>query len=279
MKKWNLIIDVARCHDCNNCFLADKDEFVDNEWLPTAVAQPRHGHRWMNIGRKERGQYPIVQVAYLPLPCQHCAEARCLADAPAGTIYRRRDGLVIIDPEKAKGHPEIVDTCPYGAIYWNEEAQVPQKCTGCAHLIDEGWTETRCSQVCPTNAIKLFLADDAEMAAKAATEGLEAYKSELGTSPRVYYRNLYKWTKAFLAASVVYKDTDECAEGAKATASQAGRSVAEALSNNYGDFVLDNLEPGASYTLTVEAPGYRPLSTDVTLDASLTLGRLSLEKA
>ena len=24
---WGLIIDVARCHDCNNCFLACKDEF------------------------------------------------------------------------------------------------------------------------------------------------------------------------------------------------------------------------------------------------------------
>ena len=118
-----------------------------------------------NIDRKERGQYPIVQVAYLPQPCMHCTEAPCLRDSPAGTIYRADNGLVIIDPVKAKGHPEIVETCPYGVIYWNEEAQVPQKCTGCAHLIAEGWTETRCSQVCPTGAITLVLADDAEMAA------------------------------------------------------------------------------------------------------------------
>src|SRR5512139_4131786 len=279
MKRWNLIIDVARCHDCNNCFLADKDEFGDNEGLPSAIAQPRHGHRWMNIERKERGQYPIVQVAYLPLPCQHCAEAPCLANSPAGTVYRRPDGLVIIDPQKAKGHQEIVDTCPYGAIYWNEEAQVAQKCTGCAHLIDEGWTVTRCSQVCPTDAIQLFLADDAEMAAKTAADGLAAYKSELATSPRVYYRNLYKWTKAFVAASVVYGDTDECADVATATVSQASRTVATAVTNNYGDFVVDKLEPCGSYILTVEAPGYRPLTTEVTLEASLTLGRLVLEKA
>jgi Fe-S-cluster-containing dehydrogenase component len=30
MKKWHLIIDLARCHDCNDCFLADKDVFVGN---------------------------------------------------------------------------------------------------------------------------------------------------------------------------------------------------------------------------------------------------------
>jgi Fe-S-cluster-containing dehydrogenase component len=279
MKKWNLVIDVARCHDCNDCFLADKDEFVDNEWPPTATAQPRHGHRWMNIERKERGQYPIVQVAYLPMPCQHCTDAPCMKASPEGTIYRRPDGLVIIDPLKAKGHPEILDTCPYGAIYWNEEAGVAQKCTGCAHLMDEGWTETRCSQVCPTDAIKLFLAEDAQMAEKAQAEGLQAYQPELGTSPRVYYKNLYRWEKAFLAASVIYKDTDECAEGVKASVAAAGQTVAEGLTNNYGDFVVDELEPGAAYTLTLSAPGYEPLTQEVTLEASLNLGQLFLEKA
>ena len=61
MKNWNLVIDVARCHDCNDCFLADKDEFVGNDFPPYSAAQPWHGHRWMNIKRKERGQYPLVQ--------------------------------------------------------------------------------------------------------------------------------------------------------------------------------------------------------------------------
>jgi Fe-S-cluster-containing hydrogenase component 2 len=218
-------------------------------------------------------------VAYLPLPCQHCQEAPSLAASPAGTVYRRDDGLVIIDPVKAKGHREIVDTCPYGVIYWNEEAGVPQKCTGCAHLLDEGWTETRCSQVCPTEAIKLVLADDAEMASKAQAEGLQAYKAELGSKPRVYYKNLHLWTKAFLAASVVYKDTDECAEGVRATVTAAGTAAGQALTNNYGDFVVDKLRPGQVYTLTLEAAGYQPLTTDVTLEASRNLGQLFLEKA
>ena len=44
MKKWNMIIDVAKCHDCNNCFLACKDEHVENDWPPysagPALARP-----------------------------------------------------------------------------------------------------------------------------------------------------------------------------------------------------------------------------------------------
>ena len=64
MKTWHMVIDVARCHDCNDCFLADRDEFVDNDFPPTAVSQPAHGHRWLDIKRREGGQFPIVRVSY-----------------------------------------------------------------------------------------------------------------------------------------------------------------------------------------------------------------------
>ena len=277
MKSWHLIIDVARCHDCNDCFLADKDEFVDNEFPPYSAAQPWHGHRWMNIKRKERGQYPMVQTAYLPTPCMHCDEAPCLtAD---GAVYKRDDGLVIIDPAKAAGRKEIVASCPYGVICWNDEKQLAQKCTGCAHLIDEGWQDTRCSQVCPTGAIRLVLAEEDEMARLRAAEGLETFRPELSSRPRVYYKNLHRWTKAFVAGTVVAGDTDECAEGVTATVTRDGRTVGEATTNNYGDFVVDGLEPGGRYSVTVQAAGYRTATLPVTLDASLTLATVFLEKA
>jgi Fe-S-cluster-containing dehydrogenase component len=273
-----MIVDVALCIDCNNCFLADKDEFTGNDFPPYSVGQPWEGHRWMNIGRKERGQYPLVQVAYLPLPCLHCDDAPCMKDSPPGTVYKREDGLVIIDPVAAKGHPEIVESCPYEVIYWNEEAQVAQKCTGCAHLIDEGWEDTRCSQVCPGGALTLVLADEEGMQERVAAEGLEVLRPELGARPRVYYRNLYRWTKAFICGTAVYADTDECAEGAKATVTAGGVVVAESFSNNYGDFVVDRLEPGATeYELVLEAAGCRPVRKTVTLETSVNLGVLLLE--
>ena len=277
-KKWNMVIDVARCMDCNDCFLADKDEFTGNDFPPYSVAQPWSGHRWMNIMRTERGQYPLVQVAYRPTPCLQCDDAPCIKGSPVGTVYKRDDGIVIIDPEKAKGHPEIVATCPYDVIYWNEEAQVAQKCTGCAHLLDDGWTDTRCSQVCPAEAIKLVLADDAEMAAAVAAEGLEVLKPELGAKPRVYYKNLYLFAKAFIAGNVVFGDTDECAEGAKAVVRTGDTAVGEATASNYGDFYVDKLEPGEEYTVTVESPEYAAFSSTVTLDKSLNLGTVKLEK-
>lgn len=277
MKKWNLIIDVARCHDCNDCFLADKDEFVCNDFPPYSVAQPWTGHRWMNIERKEKGQHPIVQVAYLPTPCMHCDNAPCLtAD---GAVYKREDGLVIIDPVKAVGRDDIVDTCPYGAIYWNDEAKVPQKCTGCVHLLEEGWTETRCSQVCPTGAITLLRAEDSEIEALVATEELRVLRDELGTRPRVYYKNLHRWDKEFVSGSVAFADTDECAEGARVLVTRGGRPIAEGAVNNYGEFVVERLEPGGGYDIVIESPGYETYATSVVLGQSLNLGLIMLERA
>lgn len=275
MNKWNVVVDVALCHDCNNCFLSCKDEYVENEFKRYSAAQPWSGQRWMNIHRKERGQHPMVQVAYLPLLCQHCDNAPCLTDD--GAVYKRKDGLVIIDPDKAKGRMEIVGSCPYDVIYWNEELNLPQKCTGCAHLIDDGWEETRCTQVCPTGALKLVLVEDEEMAAMAKEQGLEAYKPELGAAPRVWHKNLHRWTKAFVGGTVAYKDTDECAEGAVVILWSQGEKLAETATNNYGDFIFDKLEPG-SYDLNINAGGYKPLSQKVDVKESISLGVLFLKK-
>ena len=100
MEKWNLIIDVAKCEGCNNCFLSCKDEHVDNDFLPYSVAQPRHGHRWIDIIIKERGQYPDIDVANLPVTCMHCDNAPCIKKAGDGAIYKMSNGIVIIDPVK-----------------------------------------------------------------------------------------------------------------------------------------------------------------------------------
>ncbi len=216
MKKWFKVIDVNRCHDCNNCFMADKDEFVDNDWPGYAAPQPRHGQRWVDILRRERGQYARNDVAYLPVPCQHCQNPPCVtAD---GAVYAREDGIVIIDPVKAKGKPEIVDTCPYGAIFWNEELQLAQKCIFCAHLLDDPtWKPhtTRCAHACPTDAMKTYFVEPAEMDKMIAAEDLMAYKAELGTKPSTLYKNLYKFTKNFITAGVLVDG--DCFEGADVT--------------------------------------------------------------
>ena len=116
------------------------------------------------------------------------------------------------------------------------------------------------------------------MDAKAQAEGLETYQAQLASKPHVYYQNLYKWTKAFLAASVVYKDTDECAEGAKVTVYASGAKAGEGVVNNYSEFLVDQLDPDKEYLVSVAAPGYEAYSAAVRVGKSLNLGTILLER-
>ena len=277
MKKWNMIIDVAKCHDCNNCFLACKDEYIENDWPPYSVAQPWHGHRWMNIMRKERGQYPLVDVAYLPTPCMHCDNAPCIKAAKKGAVSKRKDGIVIIDPKKAKGQKDLVDACPYGAIWWNADKAVPQKCTLCVHLLKDGWEKPRCVQACPTGALEVVYAEDAEMLKIRKAENLEVLKPELKTKSRVFYKNLYCYDKCFIAGNVALQDKDECADGARVTLRKGAKELGTVETNNYGDFKVDNLEEkSGKYNLEINYPGYGTRKVSVDLKDSINLGTIFL---
>ena len=278
MSKWNLIIDVAECTNCNLCTLATMDEYVGNDWPGYAAAMPRHGHRWINILQNERGQAPMIDIAYVPTLCNHCDDAPCIKAAKDGAIAKRDDGIVLIDPVKAKGQRQLVDACPYGHIWWNEELNLPQAWPFDAHLIDQGWQQTRGAQACPTGAMKAIKADDAEMARMAREQGLETMRPELGTRPRVYYRNLWRYSTCFIGGSVSAEQGGvvDCIEGAKVRLVKDGRAVAETTSDNYGDFKFDRLDGNSgAYTVEVEAGGRKTI-VETKLGASVNLGEIRL---
>jgi Fe-S-cluster-containing dehydrogenase component len=172
MTRYGMVIDITKCTGCYNCFLTCRDEFAGNAYPGYAEAQPMSGQNWMRLIEKERGQYPKVKVAYTPVTCMQCEDANCIKMAQNKAVYRRPDGIVMIDPEKAKGQKQIVSACPYRAIEWNEEKQVPQKCIMCAHLLDKGEKVPRCVENCPTGALVFGDLDDSSSeAAKLIASG------------------------------------------------------------------------------------------------------------
>jgi Fe-S-cluster-containing dehydrogenase component len=277
--KWNLIVDVARCDNCRVCFLAVKDEYIGNDFPGYSAAQPAQGHNWLDIERKERGVYPLVEAHFMPVMCNHCDDAPCMKAATNGAVRKRDDGIVIIDPEKAKGQKQIVAACPYGAIHWNEERQIPQAWTFDAHLLDQGWTRTRGEQACPTRVFRTIKVEDEEMQRIRAEEGLEVLQPELGTRPRVYYRNLHLMTQCFVGGTVVMERSgvEECAAGVGVVLSQDGREVGRASTDAFGEFKIDRLKPNSgSYRLEAAgAAGRCVLQFDLGAD-SRYLGVLKL---
>ena len=274
MSKWNLIIDIENCTNCNMCVLACQDEHVDNSFPGYAEEMPKHGARWIEIMRKERGQAPMIDVAYMPVMCQHCDDAPCIKAAENDAVSKRSDGIVIIDPVKAKGQKQLVESCPYNAIWWNEDLQIPQHWIFDAHLLDDGWKQPRAASVCATEAIVSKKVTDAEMAKIVAEEGLEVLHPEYGTKPRVYYKNMYRYNKCFIGGSVAAeKDgTSDCIEGAHVKLIQNNDVIAEANTDVFGDFKFDKLnEKSGSYKVEISVEGYAVKFVDVELIESVTL--------
>jgi len=199
--------------------------------------------------------------------------------AENNAVVKRADGIVIIDPDKAKGQKHLVDACPYGAIWWNEEENVPQAWIFDAHLLDRGWKEPRCVQACPTGALRSLMVEDVEMKQVVEQEGLEVLKPELGTNPRVYYKNINRFSKCFIGGTIAAEvnGVDECLEKAIVTLNLDGHKLAESWSDPYGDFKFDDIAPGSgTYKIEISHPDHPSTSVEAELGESVYLGVIKL---
>ena len=110
-------------------------------------------------------------------------------------------------------------------------------------------------------------------------EELEVLKPELGTKPRIYYKNLHLMTECFVGGSVVTQadGIEECAEGAEVILSQEGNEVTRATTDTFGEFKIDKLEPNSGeYELEVtDSSGSLSMKFDLGSD-SVYLGTILL---
>lgn len=245
------LIDIARCSGCHNCQIACKDEHCGTSWLPYAAMQPDTGQFWGKIEETVHGSVPKVNITYQFNLCGHCDTCPLLTMAP-DCVSRREDGLVIIDPEKAQGRRDLVEACPLHMVFWNEELELAQKCTGCAHLLDNGWDVPRCVDVCATEAIRFVDAHEA------ADEIAHAVPSCEGSN--VYYLNI---PKRWVAGEVYDEEADEVIIGATITIKGDDGVVLKTETDDFGDFWFKQVE-AQHYDVWFEKEGYltRILDTD-----------------
>jgi Fe-S-cluster-containing dehydrogenase component len=276
MARFGMVININKCTGCYNCFLTCRDEHAGNDYPGYAAPQPMSGMNWMKLIERERGQYPKVKIAYTPVTCMHCDNAACIKAAQNKAVYKRADGIVIIDPVKAKGQKQIVNACPYRVIEWNEELELPQKCTLCAHMLDKGEKVPRCVESCPTGALVFGDLDDpkSEISKLLKSSKAESLHPEYGLKEKVSYLNL---PKKFIAGTVVYGDIDECATGITVSLSGDGE-VRKVKTNGFGDFEFEGLPDNTAYTVKVEVPGYKARSVKATTQKDTYMGEIVLRK-
>jgi len=275
MGKKQFLIDVDKCSGCSLCVIACKDEHVGSSYAPWTKPQPDTGHFWIGVQPVERGKIPRVRMSYLPMMCQHCANAPCIKACPEDAIKTRDDGLVWIDPETCTACGLCEEACPYDVIYMNAELGVAQKCTGCAHRVDEG-SLPRCVEICPHDAI--VFADEADGIFSKTEQGRapEVYHPEYQAQPRVLWQGL---PKPWIAGTVIDKVGDEVISDAAITAVDLFEDGSvTVLSDAFGDFWIKGLAQDRKYKLQIRKNGYKDFRAIVTTDGVQDMGTVCLKR-
>ncbi len=85
-KQYGLVFDLRRCTGCLTCVIACKDENNLDA-----------GYSWMKVVTEITGKYPRPMMYWRPITCMHCQNPPCLGACPQQAIYRRQDGIVLIE--------------------------------------------------------------------------------------------------------------------------------------------------------------------------------------
>jgi Fe-S-cluster-containing dehydrogenase component len=195
MARYGIVVKADRCTGCMTCVVGCKQE---NLTLPTVW--------WMRILKLEDPYFD--HIFYLPHTCMHCDDPPCVPACPEHAIFKRPDGIVLIDHEKCKGHGDCVKACPYGVIslnpeydYFTEETiplekmthayqtHLPHKaskCTLCIHRIEKE-KEPICVSGCPSKAL-IFgdLEDPNSLIRRELWKSVQLLQSKV-TNPKISY--------------------------------------------------------------------------------------------
>ena len=263
MGKKAFIMDVSICNGCHNCQIACKDEHCGQSWLPYAAEEPDTGQFWCKVEETVHGTVPKVNITYM---AKIGAQDDALAAYAPEAVVVREDGVMYIDPEKSKGRKDIAEK--FDGVFWNEELEIPQGCTGCAHLLDDGWAVPRCVDACAMGALRFVDVDEA------ADELAKAEKLTEGS--HIYYLNL---PKKWVAGQVVDPDKDEVVIGADVTLKKDGAVVATTKTDEFGDFWFRQVD-GAKYQVEISANGFAAFAVEADATSKdCNVGAISLKAA
>jgi len=199
LQRWGLLIDTAKCEDCDVCVTACHEENgVSGHGRPETDAQ---WIRKVSLRDKQTGHTQA-----LPVMCQHCEDPPCVDVCPTGASFKRADGIVLVDKHACIGCRYCVMACPFGARSFihepvsDQKADVPrgkgtvESCTLCVHRLDRGQTPA-CVEACNRDGGKAMVFGDlndgaGELQRRLRAEPSSQIRPDLALNTGVRYQGL-----------------------------------------------------------------------------------------
>ena len=186
--QWGMAIDADRCTGCQACVVACQSE--NN--IPINEEEhfnQRRAIQWIRIERYWEGEFPDVKARFVPILCQHCADAPCEPVCPVYATYHNSEGLNVQVYNRCIGTRFCANGCPYQVRFFNfwepawpesltnqlnpdvtvRSRGIMEKCTFCVQrirrsgreaeaegrVLEDGAREANpaCVNACPTDAL------------------------------------------------------------------------------------------------------------------------------
>ncbi|EGR0793192.1 sulfate reduction electron transfer complex DsrMKJOP subunit DsrO [Vibrio cholerae] len=132
-KRYAMVVDLRKCVGCQACTVGCS---IENQ---APIGQFRTTVKQYEVTLDDGSSVTQeVKSFMLPRLCNHCDNPPCVAVCPVQATYQREDGIVMVDNSRCVACAYCVQACPYDARFINQETLTADKCTFCAHRLEEG---------------------------------------------------------------------------------------------------------------------------------------------
>jgi Fe-S-cluster-containing dehydrogenase component len=116
MARLGMVIDLQRCVGCGACAFACKAE--NN----TRTRTGGQSFNWADFVMKTDGRFPKVMHTVMPVLCNHCTQAACVAACPVSpkAMYKTPEGITLHDNSLCIGCRSCQNACPYSHMELND---------------------------------------------------------------------------------------------------------------------------------------------------------------